>query len=218
MKKSLTYLIAIIIITMPVLSYSQEQKPEPSEHRYVGLGIRAGLQLSDLLASYVPPNRLILNIDAHKYFRIEGQYGLYHNTGEVNVQYYNPATGNLSTKTLNPEAKSSFLGGGVMGLFPSGNTRFIGGVRYSINNSSEDEINSWSSTVPTMSKSTDKMTIISGVIGGEYFFVKNFSVGAEFTFSSMKEIYTPPIFYGSTSTTSKTTMTEGAVIFRFYPF
>jgi len=191
--------------------------PDPGKdnHRYIGLGIRAfGLQLTELLSTQVPPNRIVLNIDPHKYFRIEGQFGIYKRTSETK---YSTGTG---TVTLNPVNKSTFFGFGLMGLYPKDNARFIGGLRYSINNYSDDTPFGSGSPpyVPYLVTNKGKMTLISGIIGGEYFFAKFFSIGAEFTVSSIKDVYKPYSLTSSDPNTTKTFMTEGNLIFRFFPF
>lgn len=188
------------------------------KHRYVGLGIRAsGLQVSDLLSNPVPPYRLILNIDPIKYIRIECQYGFYSSKFDQKV-----TTSTGGTITLVPTQKSTFISGGIMGLYPIGNARFNFGVRYALNKYSDDDVystSSWSNpSNPFLVTNTGKRTLISGVIGGEYFFAKFFSVGAEFSFGTIKDVYTMAAVYVSPPTTSKTTMTDGSLIFRFYPF
>ena len=187
------------------------------KHRYLGFGIRAsGLQVSDLLSNPVPPYRLILNIDPHKFIRIEGQYGFYSSKSDQKV-----TTPTGGTITLVPTQKSSFISGGIMGLYPVGHAKFSIGVRYAINNYSDDDVyypSSWPSpSSPYLVTNTGKRTLISGVIGGEYFFAKFFSVGAEFSFGNIKDVYTPAPVYLSPAMTNKTTMTDGSLIFRFYP-
>ena len=217
--KNTDSLLIFLLFFIPffTLRAQEVQKQEKSEHRYLGLGIRTGLQLSDLIANHVPPNRLVLNIDPSKYFRIEGQYGSYSKKSEVNVQYYDPITGATLSALLKPKEKSSFIGGGLMGMYPKGECRFIGGIRYGINNYSYESVNySYYSTAPTLVKETGKETVISGVIGGEYSLAKYFSVGAEFSILSIKDVNTPPSIYSSKKTTNKTMMTEGSLVFRFY--
>ncbi len=185
------------------------------KHRYFGLGIRAGgLTLVDLLSTSVPPFRIIANIDPVKYVRLEVQYGLYKNTTEQ------MGTTSTSTITLNPIQKSSILSFGFMGMYPAGNARLIAGLRYGINNYSTDQIyypSGWPQPNPYLVTNTGKRTMFSGVLGGEYFFVKYFSVGAEFSILSIKNIETQAGVYNTPPTTSKTLMSEGCLMFRFYP-
>lgn len=195
--------------------FAQDQ-PQPKEtHRYVGLGIRAaGITVNDLMSYAVPPNRLVLNIDAHKYFRIEGQLGLYNSTTEVEVSSWSGS----SKKDIELKDKSTFMGIGLMGLCPRENVRFVGGLRYSINNYSDDQVYYDSSGNPSAKTNTGKMTLITGIIGGEYFFAKFFSLGAEFSVSSINDVFEPYSGSYAQPSTSKTLMTEGNLIFRFYPF
>lgn len=184
------------------------------KHRYFGLGIRAGgLSLSDLLSSSVPPFRIVANIDPIKYARLEFQYGLYKSTSEVR------ATGSSGAITLNPIQKSSVISYGVMGLYPVGHARFIVGGRYATNKYSSDNVyypSTWPST-PYLVNDYGTRTIISGVLGGEYFFGKCFSVGAEFSFLSIKDLQVSAAVYNIPPATVKTTMSEGCLMFRFYP-
>ena len=140
------------------------------------------------------------------FFRIEGQYGFTSSKEESTDPYANK---------VELEGRSSVFTIGAMGLYPKGNARFIFGVRYGIGNYRQEV---WQ-TYPEekVIESTGKTKTISGVIGGEYLIAKYFSIGCEFSIASIKDDYTPA---GSTngSFMSKASLTEGNIIFRFYPF
>lgn len=215
MKKTIIHTLAICMLYfIPAITYSQEQQ-ESFPHRYIGLGIRvAGIQVNDLFSNAYPTNRLVLNIDAHKNFRIEGQYGIYNKNTEIEATSW----GGGKVK-LEMHDKSTFLGFGLMGLYPTERARFIGGFRYSTNNYSDDNIYYDTSGYPSVVENEGKITLITGIIGGEYFFAKFFSLGAEFSISSVKDVYKPSSSLSSSDPTTNTTiMTEGTLVFRFYPF
>lgn len=198
-----------------VTGYAQQQQQQQQEsypHRYIGLGIRvAGIQVSDLTSRPYPANRLVLDLDPHKYFRIECQLGIFNKTSEAAV-----SQGNSGTAKFELQDKSTFLGFGLMGMYPKDKGKFVAGLRYSINKYSSDDI--YYNPDPSVAKNTGKMTMLSGMIGGEYFLARFFSIGAEFSVSSLKDVYDPASLTTSGSTTDKTLLTEGNLIFRFYPF
>ena len=103
-------------------------------------------------------------------------------------------------------------------MYQKNKTRFITGIRYAINKYSDDDIYYVTYTFPTIATNNGKMTLISGMIGGEYFFAKFVSLGAEFGISTLKDVYEPAAVFNQKSITNKTLMTEGSLIFRFYPF
>ena len=192
---------------------AQQQQTQTSQesfpHRYVSLGIRAaGIQVSDLASNAYPTTRLVLASDPNDYFRIEIQYGLYNRKHEVNGSQ-------AGSSGVELEDKSSFIGFGIMGMYPKDRGRFIGGLRYSLNNYSDEELEFGAGS--SVIKNTGKMKLLTGTIGGEYFLARFFSVGAEFCVSSVTDDYESgeP---GSSTLTTKTLLTEGNLIFRFYPF
>jgi len=190
----------------------QQQQEESYPHRYLGLGIRiSGIQIGDFTSQAYPTNRLVLDIDAHKYFRLEGQLGIYSKTSEVDV-----SSGSGGSSKLDLHTKSTFIGFGIMGMYPKEHGRFVAGLRYSINNYSDESIN-YNPGGPTIEKSTGKMNLFSGMIGGEYFLARFFSIGAEFSISSVKDVY-DDASPSASSTTDKTLLTESNLILRFYPF
>lgn len=201
-----------VAIFFSIAGYSQK---DSIPHRFIGIGIRTpGLQFNDIVSNATPVNRLLINYDPIKYFRIEVQYGMYDKkTTETVSGYYAPPP---STVTL--ETKSTFIGMGIMGLYSSGKARFVGGIRYSVNNYFAEQAGYYSSS-STVTRNTGTMTLITGMIGGEYFFVKYFSVGAEFSVSSVKDIYTPGANMSSTTNeTNNILLSETSIVVRFYPF
>jgi len=196
------------IVLISSFGRAQEtQQKESEKHRYLGLGIRLpGLQVSDLEARAFPPARLILSLDPIKFFRIEAQYGMISSTRE---------SSDPSADKVSLQGKSSVTSLGLMGMYPSGKGRFIFGFRYGVGNYSDE---SWQSYPDEkVVESTGKVKTLSGVIGGEFMAARFFSIGCEFSLSSVKDEYT-----SATSTTgplnTKATMTEGNIIFKFYPF
>lgn len=206
--KTKTIIIALLAIVYTIVSFAQTTQTESFPHRKLGLGIRvAGIQIAEIQSNAIPATRMILNIDAHKYFRIEGQLGVYSRTSEE------LRTSGTTKVTVKQKTESQYYSIGLMGLYPVERTRFVGGVRYGFNNYSSDE-----GGYSTPIKNTGKITIFSGVIGGEYFFAKAFSIGAEFAVSATKDDLTVSPSTYSNGGTYKSILTEGNLIFRFYPF
>jgi len=185
--------------------FAQQQNQETEKHRYTGFGIRLpGIQVSDVEARALPPARIIASLDPIEYFRIEAQYGF----TSTKTESSEPSANKADLK-----ASTSLFSLGAMGMYPKGNARFILGVRYGIGNYSEQF---WDYS-DGVAEDKGKTKTISGVIGGEYLVARFFSIGCEFTVSSIKDEYRP-----AKSTTgpinSKTSMTEGNIILKFYPF
>jgi hypothetical protein len=202
------------------LNAQPQQQPQPQSqesfpHRYVSIGIRAaGIQVSDLTARAYPANRLILSLDPLKYVRLEGQYGVFSRTSTATIQQ-----GGTSSE-VELHDKSRYAGFGIMGMYPKDRGRFFAGLRYGINKYSDESVfSSFSSPGNSVDENTGKMTVLSGMIGGEYFLARFFSVGAEFSVASVKDVFEPSsLASNSEKSTDKTLLTEGNLVFRFYPF
>jgi hypothetical protein len=195
-----------VMFTYLCKAQEQQQPKEQYKHRYIGLGVRAaGIQLSDVDSRFIPPNRLIFDLNPVKFFRLECQWGVYNKTHEVE----NPS-GNIDLKS-----KSHYIGIGIMGLYPVERAKFMGGVRYGVSKYSEDEYIEYPS--PTLAESTGKTTQLSFVIGGEYFLARYFSLGAEFSLSSLKDDFNPAEPSSENLNDTKL-LTEANIVFRFYPF
>lgn len=204
MKKIFT----LFVIVAAFISANAQESGE-YQHRYVGIGIRASVfQISELPISIIPANRLLVNIDPIKYARVEFHFAGYTHSDEMTM---------LSTPPLILKEKSSLLGFGVFGTYPCGKAKFIAGMRYSRNKYAMDDILFDSFGNPYTAEDHGTITIISPVIGGEYYFSKWFSIGAEFGYMLMNDEY-DPADPGAPSTTSSTTITESSLIFRFYPY
>lgn len=206
MKTAILYtMIAAVFICSK--SSAQQQQQEKEKHRYAGFGIRLpGIQVSDIDARALPPSRIIASLDPIDYFRIECQYGFSSSKREATE---------VSANKIELEARTSVFSLGVMGMYPKGNARFIFGFRYGVGNYKEEE---WE-TYPDekVVESTGKTKTISGVIGGEYLVAKFFSIGCEFAISSVKDEY-HPASDSNGPINNKASLTEGNIIFKFYPF
>jgi len=201
---SIKTILLCMMVLVSLFSKAQQtvQQEEPFKHRYIGLGVRApGIQVSDFDYTVYPGSRIILDINSNQYFRIEAQWGMYSKTNETSDGDKN----DLHTK-------ASCYGLGVMGMYPKGRARFIAGLRYGISDYSYEEIDFSTGGVI---KNSGKIKALSFLIGGEYFLAKFFSLGAEFSLSSTKDEFSPA---SSSSTNQESMMTEGNLIFRFYPF
>lgn len=182
------------------------QESDEYVHRYVGIGIRASIfQLSELNQSNFPANRIIVNVDPIKYARAEFHFGRYSSDYDLV----------MSTTTLKPQEASTIIGFGVFGVYPVEKVKFIAGFRYSINNYAFDDVEFDQNSNPYLVEETGKITIASPVLGGEYFFAKWFSLGAEFSYLMAKDVFNPS--GSSPDQKSSYNVTESCLIFRFYP-
>ncbi len=208
MKKALFILITFIV---PLAVSAQEN--DEYVHRYIGIGIRASVfQISELPVTIIPANRLLINIDPIKYARAEFHFGRYANTHELP---YSSFSGPVQVLKLSDQ--STTIGGGIFGTYPAGRAKFVAGLRVSQNNYEEDDIDFDTSGNPYVVTNEGKIGILAGVIGGEYYFSKWFSVGAEFSLVSMNDVY-KPADPASADLTTKTSITESSLVFRFYPY
>jgi hypothetical protein len=112
---------------------------------------------------------------------------------------------------------SQTIGFGVFGTYPVGKAKFIAGMRVSDNKYEEGDIDFDLSGNPYVVTNTGKIGITAGVLGGEYYFSKWFSMGAEFSIVNMTDVYSPADTT-SEKTTTKTSITESSLVFRFYPY
>lgn len=185
------------------------QDAEEYQHRYIGIGIRASVfQISELPISVIPPNRLLVNFDPIKYARAEVHFATYSHSSEMNT---------FTAQTLTLKEKSTLFGFGAFGTYPCGKAKFIAGLRFSQNKYAWDDVLFDSFGNAYTAESKGSITIIAPVLGGEYYFSKWFSLGAEFSYVLMNDEY-DPADPGAPSTTSSTTITESSLVFRFYPY
>jgi len=207
--KKLLYILCLLQVPSVVAA----QENDEYIHRYVGIGIRASVfQVSELPVNIIPPNRILINIDPIKYARAEFHFGRYASTREI---YYSSFTGTPTLLKL--KDVSTVVGFGVFGTYPVGKAKFLAGMRYSINNYEQGDIDFDTMGNPYVITNTGKISILSGVAGGEYYFSKWFSIGAEFSLVSMDDVFDPadPASQNQTTTTS---ITESSLVFRFYPY
>lgn len=208
--KTTEKIIALIISVWVSGMFAQE--PNELIHRYIGVGIRASVfQISELPVKTLPPNRILLNIDPIKYLRVEGHFGMYKSDHQESFNMY--PNGNVLL-TLNEN--STLLGGGVFGVYPKDNVKFIAGIRYSKNKYNQDNLN-FSNGNPYIVTDKGDINILTYMLGAEYSFNKWFSIGAEFGYVTMKDNF-HPANPSDPSTTSNTSVSESSLVFRFYPY
>jgi hypothetical protein len=208
MKKMLNLFLVLFI---PAVISAQDDNEYV--HRYIGVGIRASVfQISELPVSIIPANRLLINIDPIKYARAEFHFGRYASTTEIP---YSSFSGPAQIYKL--DEVSTTVGGGIFGTYPAGKAKFIAGMRFSQNNYEEEDIDFDSFGNPYVVSNTGKIGIIAGVLGGEYYFSRWFSAGAEFSLVNMTDVY-KPADPASQKLTTKTSITESSLVFRFYPY
>lgn len=202
-----------LIFALMFLSCLVNAQDSGDKRTMIGIGIRSSVfQISELPIRIVPPNRLLVNVDPIKYARVEVHYGFYKNTRE---QLYSTFPSPYVIKKVTD--KSNVYGGGVFGILPKDNFKFILGARYSMNIYELGDVDFDSSGNPYVVNNSGKIQSFSGVLGCEYHFSKRFSVGAEFSYINMKDTFT---YADKTmpSLTSTTTVSESSLLFRFYPY
>lgn len=196
------------ITALLIMISANAQEPDPYVHRYVGIGIRTSVfQISELSMEMIPANRLMVSCDPIKYFRTEAHFAAYSRTDELF----------LGVNKFNLKERSTLFGIGVFGVLPYGDAKFLAGLRLSLNNYKEEYIRSDEFGNPVKAEDSGNIRIIAPAIGGEYFFSKWFSVGAEFSFMMLKDEF-HPWDADAPDTTSTTNITESSLVFRFYPY
>lgn len=204
MKK---YILLLGLALSPFIGRAQED--DAYVHRYIGIGIRASIfQISELPMDVMPPNRLLVNVDPIKYARVEFQFGSYRHENEMFLSNQQPLT---------LKQTSTLLGAGVFGMYPCGKAIFLAGMHFSVNNYTESDVLYDSFGVPYIADAKGKVTAIAPVLGGEYYFSKWFSIGAEFSYLIENDEFTPAD-PADPQLTSTTFITESSLLFRFHPF
>lgn len=184
------------------------QETDKYVHRYIGIGIRASVfHISELPLDIIPANRLMVSYDPIRYLRTEVHVAAYSHTDELF----------LGTSKFNLKESSTLVGFGVFGVLPCENAKFLAGIRCSRNNYMEDFVRFDENGDPFVAADEGQINIVAPVLGGEYFFSKWFSVGAEFSFMMIKDELNP-WDTDVPSTTMSTTITESSLVFRFYPY
>jgi len=200
----------IALLFFANLGLAQEAS-EPA-HRYLGIGYKLGIfQTSDLYSNFTPVNRLMVNVDPIKYLRIDVQWGA---SKSENEQYYYTGMGQQQKLVL--ETKNSVMQFGAFGTYDFDDMMMYLGVRYGFSNGSYDQVN-YSGTMYVTETNTEKSTILSPVLGGEYRFGNRFSVGAEVSYMMINSEMNPanPL---ALNTNSKLSLIETTAFFRFFPF
>jgi hypothetical protein len=209
MKSGKATILYTVIAALFICSNSsaQQQQQESEKHRYAGFGIRLpGLQAGDFESRAFPPARIIFSLDPIEFFRVEAQYGFFSSSVE--------ASDPTADETM-LQGKSSVVTLGLMGMYPKGKARFIFGFRYGIGNYSQQYWESYPDE--KVMENTGKVKTLSGVIGGEYMVARYFSIGCEFSISSMKDEYSSASSTNGPAN-SEAMLSEGNVVFKFYPF
>jgi hypothetical protein len=188
---------------------------DTTKHSYLGIGVRANLFTnSDITTGYLPPARISLSVDPIRYLRFEGQFSYLKSTYEVDL----PSGSGTRPETFTD--KSNLFSLGTFGMYKIQSSRFYLGIRWSKSNySSTDYETTWgpNGTVSTVFVNKGEITSFSEVFGGEHFFGRHFSVGAEFSLVSAKNFFVPGA-QGEDSENSSYKGSESAIMFRFYPF
>jgi hypothetical protein len=186
-----------------------------SSNIHIAFGIRANTFLaSDFSQTNQPPAKLLLNFDFLKYLRLELQYGYAKNV--VQRQY----TSGSIIKSIDLADKTSAYSVGLFGTTKGKRVKIYYGFRYGRVTYEKDDTDYSSTGDYYAVPGNGKIRMLSGTLGGEYFFVKHFSIGGEFSYVALKDEFqagfyssmgkTPPL------TTSSHTTTETSLILRFY--
>ncbi|MFM2136850.1 MAG: hypothetical protein RL021_2250 [Bacteroidota bacterium] len=201
----------ILLSVLFAFSSTAQLGGDPASTGVFGAGIRSGIfQLVDLNSGgfgYMPSNRLVLNYDPLSNLRIEFQGGLSQSVEN-----------DWTPDNQDAKAVTSVYILGLHYVRAVADCKLSAGFRYGTYKHSEDDFE-YNPNTFEYDKKEDVLTgsFISPVIGGEYFFSKHFSLGAEFSFliGSSTTDYGRE---GEVSTNASMQKTETALAFRFYPF
>jgi len=187
MKKNILLTILILFSTLIFCQTDDEPTENKSNSKY-GVGVSL-FNLSDLTDNfnYEPKNIIHINIDAIKGIRIEPNFGIF----------------------IQEKDKSYAFGFGLFARNSKEKFNLLYGIRSRILMISEKRTyNNFNPTTGNYETSTrtisDKVYTNSAVLGGEYYFIKNFSLGTEVQFK----------FYNGSSITN-TFSTNSSVLILF---
>jgi hypothetical protein len=182
------------------------------KHRYIGLGCKIGVFQASELNMNMPVNRVYFNVDPIKYARVDFQWGMSNNTSEQTVSIWP-----IGTQTFKLKDKNSIWMVGAFGQYWFDDLLLYAGIRFGTMNYSDQSLNydSFTGLYSTVINK-GKITLMSPTLGGEFRFGNRFSVGAETSFTKMKDTYQP---IGSTNGIETiSSLIETSAYFRFYPF
>jgi hypothetical protein len=207
MKKILPMILLALMAARPSMSQSTGTAENAGK---LGFGIHyCFLQLSDLSTDatpQVPSNRLLVSYNPLKDLRLDFQAGYISGTSNE----WTPVNADETTT-------AAIFGIGIHYLKTLSSCKFMAGARYyKTANSSDDFI--YNLNTQQYEKFTDKESgwSFSPVLGGEYFFSRHFSLGAELCF----QVGNSTIDYGDpgeVDSNSSYLKSESALNFRFYP-
>jgi len=181
-KLRFAILLLTVLFSVQTTFAQEKEKKEKNSKVVFGLGM-SFFNLSNLTYSNtnVPSESIYLIFNIGNKLRIEPSIGL---AFSEDSKQYNPGIGVFGKKTI-----SKF--------------NILYGVRFNmgINQYTSTNYSYWNSTTTT---TTDKTFGVSPTIGGEYSFIKNFSLGAEVKFSALN------------SNDEWLSFTNSSVLIRFY--
>lgn len=166
MKKMKKVIVLFLVICVISLTNGIAQSGENNQPKLIGFGLHVEQfklnDLSDLPSA--PVNKLVITINPTKNFRLEPEFGF---------KYGSEDKGKLKRTSI-------AFGLGAFGMVQRNKVNIYGGLRYEYGLISREE-KGYSSSSSNNNISTNNYTrvIVGPALGGEYFFVDNFSIGGE---------------------------------------
>lgn len=155
-------LLNVVMITFILFSCSTMygQNRNDSSLKLFGLGLHMEqFRLNDLNLNFIPANKIIFTINPNNNWRIEPEIGF----------------NNINNKDAELKDKSLSLGIGVLGMYQRGRANIYAGLRFEYSDISHEYLSGFGK------KQTEKLVglAIGPVVGVEFFFGHNFSIGGE---------------------------------------
>ena len=192
----LTVLLSLFVLTVSLPAQETEEKADKKEDVQFGIGVIFNNFWQDFSYDNNLPT-LYFPINIHKKFKVEPE-----------VSYYNNTRNNES---IDQKESAMRIGLGLFGITNYEKSLFYYGLRFSYNYYKTE----YSTPVSDNRERTSKRFMLGPALGGEYFFVKHFSLGAEvgFQFTIKKDEESNYNYYFPTS---DVTATQVFIFLRFY--
>lgn len=212
MKKKIHFTLVLVFSGFIIFASSLS---DSTKFKHLSIGFRAG---KDVWSQVKEPvySRFLVSVDPIKYLRLDFQVGRNKETTSQDVSGWGPV-GSYTT-TLELQSKSFSYAVGAFGMYNFNQTRVYLGYRFGQIKSSFDNVefsSGPSGSAPFVGTDYVNTNIHTPCIGGEHFFGKWFSLGAEFGYNMATDKLSG-FSYGAKTKKNKSSYSDASLILRFY--
>jgi hypothetical protein len=205
-------LLAVALMMFLGNTHAQENSERDKPLR-IGIGVRGNtFSQNEMNMRVMPPAKMYLNFDIMKYVRLDLQIGF--SKKKTDAVFPNNYKMTLTDKTY-------VFAFGLFGMYKVDKVNFYGGLRFGrIGYSWDDTFYYPNANTPTRYLNEGKVGTMHFTFGGEYFLHSKVSIGAEIGLGIFHDTFTPGNpgqAIAPAVQKSKTTGTDIALLFRFYP-